>query len=181
MTGSVVIKGGTVMDGTGAAGVVADVRLVGGRVDAIGRKLDGDVAIDASGRVVAPGFIDIHTHYDAQVFWDPALTPSCFHGVTTVVAGNCGFSVAPTRVGDRSLIAHTLEQAVRKLTSVQATLFGFEGRGVLTVGAHADVVASGMHHVFVNGRPVMREGKLVEEALEDRPGVVVPPARRAQR
>ena len=66
--------------------------------------------IDATGCVVAPGFIDIHTHYDAQVFWDPALTPSCFHGVTTVVAGNCGFSIAPTRPEDRQLIMHTLEK-----------------------------------------------------------------------
>jgi N-acyl-D-aspartate/D-glutamate deacylase len=62
------------------------------------------------GCVVAPGFIDIHPHYDAQVFWDPALTPSCYHGVTTVVAGNCGFSIAPIRPGDRELIANTMEK-----------------------------------------------------------------------
>jgi N-acyl-D-amino-acid deacylase len=107
---STVIRGGTVIDGTGAPGYRADVRVVDGRIDAIGADLEGDVVIDAEGRVVAPGFIDIHTHYDAQVFWDPALTPSCFHGVTTVVAGNCGFSIAPTRPGDRETMALTLEK-----------------------------------------------------------------------
>ena len=65
--------------------------------------------LDAGGHVVAPGFIDIHTHYDAQVFWDPSLTPSCYHGVTTVVAGNCGFSIAPTRPEHHDVIARTLE------------------------------------------------------------------------
>jgi N-acyl-D-amino-acid deacylase len=104
-----VIKGGTVVDGTGAPGVVADVAIDGGRIVEIGPDLDGDRVLDATGHVVAPGFIDIHTHYDAQVFWDPQLTPSCFHGVTTVVAGNCGFSIAPTRPEHVDLIARTLE------------------------------------------------------------------------
>ena len=110
MTELTVIRGGTVVDGTGAPGYTADVSIRDGRIVEIGPELAGDVVIDASGCVVAPGFIDIHTHYDAQVFWDPALTPSCFHGVTTVVAGNCGFSIAPTRPADRTLIAQTLEK-----------------------------------------------------------------------
>ena len=105
-----VIKNGLVVDGTGNPGFIADVLIEGDRVIEIGSNLQGDIVIDASGRVVAPGFIDIHTHYDAQAFWDPALTPSCYHGVTTVVAGNCGFSIAPTRPQDRALIANTMEK-----------------------------------------------------------------------
>jgi N-acyl-D-amino-acid deacylase len=110
----IVITGGTVVDGTGAAGVRADVAITGDRITAIGTLSDADRAgarvLDATGAVVAPGFIDIHTHFDAQVFWDRALTPSCFHGVTTVVAGNCGFSLAPCKPEDRGLIARTLEK-----------------------------------------------------------------------
>jgi len=107
---TLVIRGGTVVDGTGAAGRRADVAIAGGKVVEVGENLKGDRALDADGCIVAPGFIDIHTHYDAQVFWDPALTPSCFHGVTTVVGGNCGFSIAPLRPGNQDLIAHTMEK-----------------------------------------------------------------------
>ena len=109
MSQTTVIRGGTVVDGTGAPGHRADVAVSEGHIVEVGTNLKGDVQVDADGCVVAPGFIDIHTHYDAQVYWDPALTPSCFHGVTTVVAGNFGFSIAPTRPEDRELIAHTLE------------------------------------------------------------------------
>jgi N-acyl-D-aspartate/D-glutamate deacylase len=109
MRADTVIKGGTVVDGTGAPARVTDIALHGGVIAAIGPDLGGRVVVDGAGYVVCPGFIDIHTHYDAQVFWDPALTPSSFHGVTTVITGNCGFSIAPTRPEHRDLIARTLE------------------------------------------------------------------------
>ena len=97
------------IDGTGSPGGVADVAIRDGRIAAIGSGLSGSRVLDASGQVVAPGFIDIHTHYDAQVFWDPSLTPSSFHGVTTVVAGNCGFSIAPVLPEGVGLLARTLQ------------------------------------------------------------------------
>jgi len=109
MAADLVIKGGTVMDGTGQPGYAADVAVSDGRIVEIGPNLGGRRELDASGLAVAPGFIDIHTHYDAQVFFDPGLTPSTYHGVTTVVAGNCGFSIAPVRPDLRELLAHTLE------------------------------------------------------------------------
>src|SRR5882757_7546728 len=104
MTADLVIHGGTVVDGTGSVGRVADVAIEGGVIREIAPDLHGDRELDASGCVVTPGFIDIHTHYDAQVFWDPALRPSSYHGVTTVVAGNCGFAIAPTRPEFREVI-----------------------------------------------------------------------------
>src|ERR1700692_2200959 len=107
-----VLRGGLLVDGTGAPPRPADVVIDADRITAVeapGRASgDGDV-VDLDGLVLAPGFIDIHTHYDAQVLWDPDLTPSSWHGVTTVVMGNCGFGIAPTRPEHRSTIARTLE------------------------------------------------------------------------
>ena len=106
------LRGGLLVDGTGAPPRPADVIVDGDRIAAVeapGRASgDGDV-VDLDGLVLAPGFIDCHTHYDAQVLWDPDLTPSSWHGVTTVVMGNCGFGIAPTRPGGRETIARTLE------------------------------------------------------------------------
>src|SRR3954469_10911062 len=104
-----VIRGGTVYDGSGSEGRRADVAITDGVITEIGPDLKGERELDGTGCAVTPGFIDIHTHYDAQVFWDPRLRPTSFHGVTTVVAGNCGFAIAPTRDEHHETIARTLE------------------------------------------------------------------------
>lgn len=105
----VVIRGGTVVDGTGAPGRVADVGIRDGRIVAVGAiSEDARRTVDAEGLVVTPGFVDLHTHYDAQIWWDPMATPSNVHGVTTIIGGNCGFTLAPVRPEDRNYTAEML-------------------------------------------------------------------------
>ena len=105
-----VIRGGTVVDGTGAAGRRADVAIDGDRITAVGKVDDaGHRELDADGLVVTPGWVDIHTHYDGQVTWDPEVSPSGWHGVTTVVMGNCGVGFAPVRPGDREWLIQLME------------------------------------------------------------------------
>lgn len=103
------IRNGLVVDGTGAPGRVGDVAVTDGRIVAVG-DYDGNAReiLDASDCVVSPGFIDPHTHYDAQICWDGALTPSCWHGVTSVVLGNCGVGIAPCHPAAREVAMHDL-------------------------------------------------------------------------
>jgi N-acyl-D-amino-acid deacylase len=106
-----IVRGGTVVDGSGSPPFRGDVAVAAGRIAAVGAiRGSATETVDAEGRVVAPGFVDVHTHYDAQVFWDRMLTISPWHGVTTVVMGNCGFGIAPTRPAERSLIVRSLEK-----------------------------------------------------------------------
>ena len=125
------ISGGTILDGNGEDGYVGDVGIAGGRVVALGDAPgDAEKTIDARGKFVSPGFVDIHTHYDAQIIWDRMLSISPWHGVTTVVLGNCGFGIAPTRPEHRMLIAETLENvegmSVEALKSGLGEDWGFE-------------------------------------------------------
>jgi N-acyl-D-amino-acid deacylase len=107
MSYDLVIRGGIVVDGTGLARRRADVAIARGRIAAVGHVPGASSAervIDADGRIVAPGIIDLHTHYDPQITFDPYAISSCFHGVTTALAGNCGFSIAPARAPDRAYL-----------------------------------------------------------------------------
>ena len=111
MQWDLVIKGGRIIDGTGMPGFTADIAVRNGRVAKIGRVHDGaQRVVDADGLLVAPGFIDVHTHYDVQLDWDPLATPSCWHGVTTILAGNCGFTLAPAKPADVDWLAGMLSR-----------------------------------------------------------------------
>ena len=110
MAHDLLLRGGNVVDGTGAPARVADVAIDGNRVAAVGRGLGpARRTLDVSGRLVTPGFVDLHTHLDAQIGWDPLATSSCWHGVTSVVMGNCGVTFAPVRRSDHRWLAELME------------------------------------------------------------------------
>src|SRR6266849_9288056 len=120
----ILIRNGTVIDGTGVPTRRADVGIAGGKIVEVGALSSGARrTIDADGLVVAPGFIDPHTHYDAQICWDGAVTPSSWHGVTSVVMGNCGVGIAPCTPKAREI-------AMRDLVNVEGIPFDVLDRGI---------------------------------------------------
>ena len=144
-----VIRGGTVVDGTGRPGYTADVGVRDGRIVEIGRITEPATrTIDAAGLHVTPGFIDVHTHYDVQLDWDPLATPSSWHGATTVIAGNCGFTLAPAKPDDVDWLAGMLSRvegmsraALREGLRFRGGSFGdywrrFDGRLGVNVGSY---------------------------------------------
>ena len=163
------ITGGTILDGSGNAGYIGDVGIKEGLVVAVGSAA-GNAAksIDATGRYVTPGFVDIHTHYDAQIMWDKMLSISPWHGVTTVVMGNCGFGIAPTRPEHRLLIAETLENV--EGMSVDALKAGLgEDWGFESFPEYLDAIERGGTAINVGvllGHTALRMYVMGEEATE---------------
>src|SRR5215471_10399878 len=125
-----IVEGARVIDGSGLPGFTADVAIRGDRIARIGRiEAPAKRVWNADGLVLAPGFIDVHTHYDVQLDWDPLATTSAWHGVTTVLAGNCGFTVAPVRRQDVDWLAGMLTRVEGMSRAALAAGWRFEGGG----------------------------------------------------
>ena len=168
-----IIRNGLVVDGTGAPGRRADVGIIGDRVGEIVDLDDGGLdgtgrrELDADGRLVTPGFVDIHTHLDAQLTWDPMGTPSCWHGVTSVVMGNCGVTFAPCRPDDRAVLAEMME-SVEDIPS-DAILDGLAWDWE-TYGEYYDSIdrlAKGLNTGGLVGHSALRTYVMGERSLDD--------------
>jgi N-acyl-D-aspartate/D-glutamate deacylase len=170
MTHDLVIRGGTVVDGTGRPGFTADVAIDGERIVAV-----GDVTgaarrtIDADGAVVTPGFVDIHTHLDAQLAWDPDATSSCWHGVTSVVLGNCGVTFAPVRRGDEGWLAELMESVedIPAASILEGLAWDWETYGEYL--AAIDRMPKGVNVGGMIGHCALRHYAMAERGLGEEP------------
>lgn len=162
------VTGGTIIDGTGAPRFLGDIGIKNGKIVAMGSAPSEAVrTLDATGKIVSPGFVDIHTHYDAQVMWDPMVSCSPWHGVTTIVMGNCGFSVSPTRPEHRDLIMRTLENV--EGMSVDALRSGLGDWGFETFPEYLDALQKNgcaVNMAAMIGHTALRMYVMGEDATE---------------
>ena len=162
-----VIRGGLVVDGSGAPRAPGDVAIVGDRIVAVGEVDErGRQELDASGLVVAPGFVDAHTHMDAQVFWDDLGMPTCWHGVTSVVMGNCGFTLAPARADARSLVVRNLERAEDIAAEAMAEGITWTWQTFAEYLDAVDVLPKGLNYAASVGHSALRTWAMGERAFE---------------
>jgi N-acyl-D-amino-acid deacylase len=163
-----VIRNGLIVDGSGAPGYAGDVAIVGDRIASIGDvEGSGYREIDADGLVVSPGFVDGHTHMDAQVFWDQLGTSSCWHGVTTVVMGNCGFTLAPARPDARALVVRNLERAEDIAAEAMAQGVDWTWTTFAEYLDAVDSVPKGINYAASIGHSALRTWAMGERAFED--------------
>jgi N-acyl-D-aspartate/D-glutamate deacylase len=163
-----IIRGGLVVDGSGADGRMADVGIAGGRIAQIGRIAErGAREIDAEGHVVTPGFIDGHTHMDAQLHWDPLGTSSCWHGVTTAVMGNCGFTIAPVRRGQEALVTRNLERAEDISGAAMNAGIDWRWEGFDQYLDVVDALPKGINYASYIGHSPLRTWAMGERAFDE--------------
>jgi N-acyl-D-aspartate/D-glutamate deacylase len=163
-----VIRGGVVVDGNGTPGIRADVAVVADRIVEVGKvSVRGVEEIDASGLVVAPGFVDAHTHMDAQVFWDDLGRPACWHGVTSVVMGNCGFTLAPARPDERALVVRNLERAEDIAPEAMAAGIDWSWATFAEYLDAVDAVPKGVNYAASIGHSALRTWAMGERAFSE--------------
>jgi len=166
-----VIRNGTVVDGSGGPSFRGDVAIAAGRIAAIGAigQIDGAgrEVIDADGLIVAPGFVDGHTHMDAQVFWDDLGTSSCWHGVTTVVMGNCGFTLAPACPDERDLVVRNLERAEDISADAMAQGITWSWSTFAEYLDAVDALPKGINYAAAIGHSALRTWAMGERAFTD--------------
>lgn len=163
------IRGGTLIDGTGRARRRADVMVDGGVITEIGL-LGGRKAkriVEAEGQIVSPGFVDVHTHMDAQIAWDPMGESSCFHGVTTAVMGNCGFTLAPVRSDERHLVVRNLERAEDISAEAMAAGIDWSWETFPEYLNFVERTPKGINYAGYIGHSALRTWAMGERAFED--------------